>query len=110
MLSVILLVIIAIFFGFFSTQNATPTSLTFGDQVIADVPLYIVLGVTLLVGLLYAWLVSLVTSMQVKKDLRDKDRSLTDVRRENDSLNKRVVDLEMENTRLRALIDKPEKE
>lgn len=102
MFAVILFVIIAIGFGFFSTQNSMPVTVTFGDREISHIPLYIALGVSLLLGLLYSWLVSLVQSLFVSRRLHDKDHALADVRRENDMLSKRMVELEMENTRLQA--------
>jgi hypothetical protein len=51
MFSVILLVVIALVFGVFATQNTIGIPITIGSLVIPDVPLYIVLGVTLLIGL-----------------------------------------------------------
>lgn len=104
MFAVILFVIIAIGFGFFSTQNSMPITLTFGDRVISQVPLYIVLGVTLLIGLLYSWLVNIVNSLFVSRRLQNKDLALNDLRKENEKLSQRLVELEMENTRLQAKI------
>jgi cell shape-determining protein MreC len=106
MFSVILLVIIAIAFGFFSTQNSIPIPVTFGDLVVSDVPLYIVLGVTLLIGLLFSWVISLANSMLFSMNLRKKDHTITDVTKDNEKLNQRLIDLEMENTRLRAELNK----
>jgi len=106
MFGVILFVIIALVFGYFSTQNSIPISLTFGDRIIPDVPLYLILGVTLLIGLLYSWLVSLVNSWFFARSLRGKEHTISNVKKENDTISQRLVELEMENTRLRAELDK----
>ncbi len=102
MFSVILLVIIAIAFGFFSTQNSMSIPITFGSAVIPDVPLYIALGVSLLIGLLYSWIINLVDSLFVNANLRKKDHAIMDTQKTNEQLNERIVQLEMENTRLHA--------
>lgn len=102
MFSVILLVIIALFFGVFATQNTIGIPITLGTVVIPDVPLYIVLAITLLLGLLFSWIVSLVNSLYFSKRLHDKDSTLSSLKKENDVLSKRNTDLEMENTRLLA--------
>jgi len=109
MLSVILLVIIAIAFGFFSTQNAMQVPVTFGDLVIPGVPLYIILGVTLLIGLLFSWIISLANSVLFAINLRSKDHAISDVTKSNDQLQQKLIDLEMENTKLQAQLDSDRK-
>ncbi|MDQ3239756.1 MAG: LapA family protein [bacterium] len=103
MLSVILLVIIALAFGFFATQNPMEIPISFGYYYIPDVPLYVVIGVTLLLGLLFSWIVSLVDSFFFARNLRSKDHTINDAKKSNEVLNKKILELEMENTRLKAL-------
>jgi cell shape-determining protein MreC len=102
MFSVILLVVIALVFGVFATQNTIGIPITIGSLVIPDVPLYIVLGVTLLIGLLFSWLLSLANSLLFSMRLRDKDSAFAEIQKENEALHQKVIDLEIENTRLAA--------
>jgi uncharacterized integral membrane protein len=102
MLSVILLVIIALAFGIFATQNTIGVPITFGSFVIPEVPLYVVLAVTLLIGLLFAWLISLANSLLYSRRLHDKDSAFASLRKENELLKQRNAELEIENTRLSA--------
>ncbi|MDQ3099445.1 MAG: lipopolysaccharide assembly protein LapA domain-containing protein [bacterium] len=106
MFSVILLVIIALAFGVFATQNSINIPVTIAGSVIPDVPLYIVIGLTLLFGLFFAWVLSLVNSVLFSRTLKVKDHAIDDVRKENKELNLKITQLEIENTRLMAEVNK----
>jgi hypothetical protein len=106
MFSVILLVIIALGFGYFATQNSLEIPITFANMVIPHVPLYIVLGVTLLIGLLFSWILSLVNSFLFSMNLRGKEHTIEDIKKTNEELNQRIIQLEIENTKLIAKLDK----
>ena len=106
MFSVILLVIIALGFGYFATQNSMEIPVTFANMVIPDVPLYILVGVTLLIGLLFSWIISLANSIMFARNLRGKDHTIEDVTKANEALSQRITQLEIENTRLQAEADR----
>lgn len=102
MFALILLVILALAFGYFATQNTLNIPITLASYTFSGVPLYIVLGITLLIGLLFSWFVSLLDSFSVAMKLRGKDSTIKDSNKTIQDLTKRVNELEIENAKLKG--------
>lgn len=105
MFTLILLVIIGLSFGYFATMNTMTIPVNIAGVTYNDVPLYIVLGITLLLGLALSWVISMVDSVYTSMAFRGKDRAIRDRERTVDSLSKQVHDLEVENAKLRGRLD-----
>lgn len=106
MFTLILLVIVALGFGYFATQNTLYIPITIANSVIPDVPLYIVLGLTLLLGLSISWIISLLDSFSVAMKLRGKEHTIKDAKHTINDLTKRVNQLEIENAKLKGNVEK----
>lgn len=102
MFNLILLVIFALGFGYFSTQNTLSIPLTFGPYTVNAIPLYIVLGVTILMVLLLAWAINLINSLSVNMTLRNKEREIKAAKATIHDMTKKINDLQIENANLKG--------
>ncbi len=102
MFTLILFVILALIFGYFASQNTQNITITLANYVITSIPLYIVIGVALLIGLSLSWLYSLLDSFSAAMKLRGKDSTIKDSKRTIHDLTKRVNQLEIENAKLKG--------
>jgi len=100
MFSLIIYLILAIVFGYFATQNTEPISLTIASHKIEHIPLYIALGITLLVGLLFSWLNSLFDSFAATMKIRGKEHTIKDDKKIIHELTKKINQLGLENAKL----------
>lgn len=104
MFTVILFVILSIVFGYFATQNTQDISITLAGSEILGLPLYLVIGVTLVLGLSFSWLVSLLDSFSTTLKMRGKESTIKDANKTIQELTKQVNDLEIENANLKGKI------
>lgn len=102
MLSIILFLILALVFGYFATQNTQNISITVANYTLSSIPLYAAVGITLLIGLSFSWLISLVGSFSSAMKLRGKEHKIKDADKTIQDLNKQVKELEIENARLKG--------
>lgn len=103
MFSLILLLIFAIGFGYFATFNVLAVPVIFGPYyTFPSVPLYAVIGASLLVGLILSWFISLVGLLGNSYTLRRKDREINAGKSQVHSMTKQVNDLQIENSNLKG--------
>lgn len=103
MFSLILLIIFAIVFGYFATFNLEMVTIALGPYYTTPpIPIYIVIGLTLLVGLVLAWLISSVAALSNSFTLRSKERELNDKKSTIHTLTKKVNELQIENSNLKG--------
>jgi uncharacterized integral membrane protein len=101
--SLIILLLFAIGFGYFATFNTLTVSITFGTfYEIAGVPLYIVIGASLLTGLLLSWLIMLVGSLSNHFTLRSQARQINTSKATIHAMTKKTNDLQIENANLKG--------
>ena len=100
MFTFILYVILALIFGYFATQNTEPISITLLGSTLSNIPLYAILGVTLVIGLAFSWLISLFDSMGAFMKLRGKESVIKNSKATIDELQKKINRLEIENAKL----------
>ena len=100
MLTIILLVILALVFSYFSAYNSQLTIVTIPGYDSFDVPLYILMGITLVFGLSFFWLISLLNSLSYTMKLRGKDHTIKDAKATINDLTHRINKLEIENAKL----------
>lgn len=100
MFTLILLVILALGFSYFATENPELQTITLAGYTLTPVPIYILIGVTLLLGLSLSWLISLLDSLSVAMKLRGKEHVIKDAKTTIQELTKKVNQLEIENAKL----------
>lgn len=102
MFNLILLVAVALGFGYFSTQNTLTTPLIFGSYTSPEIPVYVIVGITLLIGLLLAWIISVLSSLATAINLRDKEKAIKEHEDTIQTLTKRINELQIENANLKG--------
>ncbi len=110
MFSLIVYLILALVFGYFATQNTGHISLTFASYKVEDIPLYIVLGITLLVGLSFSWLNGLIDLFASNMKIRGKEKTIKDDKKIIHELTKKINQLELENAKLSGELKKESKD
>ena len=100
MFTLILLVILALSFSYFATLNTQLAIITIPGYAQLQIPLYIIIGITLLLGLSFSWLVSLLDSLPVIMKLRGKEHDIKDAKATIHDLTHRINKLEIENAKL----------
>ncbi len=106
MFTLILLVLLGLVFGYFATQNTLHIPITAAGYTIKDVPLYIVLGITLLIGFGISWIINILDSIAAAFKLRGKDSTIKNTKATVSALEKRVNELELENAKLKGQLGK----
>ena len=106
MFTLILFVILSIIFGYFATQNTQNITIRLENYIIPNVPLYIVIGATLLIGFSFSWLISLLDSFSAAMKIRGKENTIKDAHKTMQELTKQVNQLEIENAKLKGMVDK----
>lgn len=102
MFNLILLVIFAIGFGYFATLNTLTVPLTFGFYSFHSLPLYVVIGVSLLAGLVLSWLISLLGSLSNSIAMYGKEKEINTDKATIHAMTKQTNDLQIENAGLKG--------
>lgn len=97
----ILFIIVVLGFGVFATQNTQSITITFANYTISQVPLYIVLGVSLLIGLIVSSIGNLPNVFSAAMRMRGKEHAIKSGKSTINQLEKKIDQLEAENTRLK---------
>jgi putative membrane protein len=98
-----LLLVVSIFVAFFATQNTAPTSITIATYSLKDIPMYLIVLVSLLIGFILSSLINLKKIISSALTISSKDMEIKDADHMISELTKRVHQLELENTRLETL-------
>jgi uncharacterized integral membrane protein len=101
MLALLIAVIFGLGIGYFATENTTPVTIRIADYALEEVPLYLVVVGSLLIGLFIAWILYVARSVSTRWTLYNKDQVVRKTRRNVVDLEQRVRELEVENERLR---------
>ena len=101
MTSLITLVVLGLGFAYFATQNAGFVSITLANNLFT-IPVYTLALGSLLIGLLISGFIHLVSYISSLFDLHNKDVQINQSQKTVDELSKRLKELEIENTKLRA--------
>jgi uncharacterized membrane protein (DUF106 family) len=102
MVALILFILFGLIFGYFATLNTSLVSVHFGSYILQSVPMYVVVLVSLGLGVVFASLFYLVKSFSVGMMLKKKEESVIDAAKEVAELTKKNHQLELENTRLKT--------
>jgi uncharacterized integral membrane protein len=101
MISILLMVVFGIAFGFFATHNTTPVTLQIGELVLTDVPLYLVAGGSLFIGLLVAWIFYFARTVSTSVTIFSKERETIKTKRTVADLEQKIAEIETINARLK---------
>jgi uncharacterized integral membrane protein len=107
MLALLIAVIFGLAVGYFATQNITPVTIRVSEYAIEEVPLYVVIVGSMLVGLLIAWILYLARSLSSTITIYGKDSEVKKARHAAADLEHRVQELEIENARLKTKSSSP---
>lgn len=102
MISLVLIVLFGLVFGYFATQNTQAVTLTFWEYSVPGVPLYWVVIGSLATGLLLTTIVGLITAWSAKHTIHKKEHELKKAEEEKTELTKRVHKLELENVKYKT--------
>lgn len=102
MATLLVTVLMGLIIAFFATQNTGVITLNFLNYTLQDIPIYIVVVGALFVGLFLAWIISLINGIATGFTLWGKESKIKDYKMENAELLKKIHQLELENTRLKA--------
>ncbi len=104
MLVLLVAVIAGIAIAYFGMQNVSPVTIRLNDFVWNDVPVYLVMVGSLLVGLLMAGILYFARSISSTVTLYGKDRAMRKAKHTMAELEQRVHDLEAEKARLNTTL------
>jgi uncharacterized integral membrane protein len=104
MLSVLFAAIFGLAIGYFAIQNATPVTIQMGELIFQEVPLYLVAVGSLILGILIASILYLARTVSANMTIHGRHQPTTD-NKTVVALERRIHDLEIENTRLQASHD-----
>lgn len=102
MFALIVLVVFGIGVAYFATQNTQAVSITLAGYPLSGTPLYLIVLVSLLLGFVVSWIISLVDVISSALKIHGKDSAIKDSNKQISELTKRVHQLELENERLKG--------
>lgn len=107
MFALIVLIAFGIGVAYFATQNTQNVAVTIANYPISNIPLYLIVLGSLLLGFVVSWVISFVDVISSALKIHRKESTIKDANKEISSLNKRIHELELENERLKGKTDRP---
>lgn len=101
MAAIFLSVIFGLGIGYFATQNTAPVAIQMGELILEDVPLYLVVLGSLLLGLFIAWTFYVARTLSTTLAIYGRDSAIKKAKHVVADLEQRVRDLEAANARLK---------
>ena len=101
MLTLVVTAILAGAFALFATQNTAVVNVNFGNYML-QMPLFLVVIVPLILGLIASYFIYVAYSLSLKLTLNEQKDELKKLREENVNLTKDVHKFELENTKLKS--------
>jgi uncharacterized integral membrane protein len=102
MLALVIAVMFGLAIGYFATQNTIPVTIRLAEYALEEIPLYLVVVGSLLVGLFVAWILYIAQALSARLTIYGRDQVVRKTRRTVTDLEQRVHELEVENERLKA--------
>jgi uncharacterized integral membrane protein len=98
--AIFLSVIFGLGIGYFATQNTSPVTIHMGELILENVPLYLVVLGSLLLGLFLAWTFYFARTLSTTLAIYGRDSAIKKAKQVVTDLEQRVRDLEAVNARL----------
>lgn len=86
----------------FATQNTQTVNVNFFQNLYPAVPLYLVVLVTLLTGVVFSWLIHIVDIFYSSWEIRNKVNAIKQEKKKNLDLAKKLHELELENAEIKG--------
>jgi uncharacterized membrane protein YciS (DUF1049 family) len=102
MFALIILFVLGIGIAFFATQNTQTISIILADYHLNGIPLYLIVLVSLLLGVVISWIIGLIGVISSSLKIHGKESTIKDANKQISELTKKVHQLELENERLKA--------
>jgi len=102
MLALVIAVLFGLVISYFATQNTAPVTIRFAEYALQDIPLYLVVVGSLLIGLFIAWILYLAQFLSARWTIHGRDQLVRKTQRDVADLERKVHELEVENERLKA--------
>lgn len=102
MTALVLMVLLGVVFAYFATQNTLGTNLLVGPYNWANVPLYMIVLGSLLLGMVISWFISIISGIGSALSMRRRDSTIKAREKDLESMQSKLHDLELENARLRG--------
>lgn len=100
MITLILMGMVGLMLAGFATQNTNPVTISLGNSLTYEAPLYLLLIGSMLIGISLSWLISITDALTTMFTLRGKDAAIHRSNRAIESLNREIHELKLENARL----------
>ncbi|OGE73969.1 MAG: hypothetical protein A3I07_04090 [Candidatus Doudnabacteria bacterium RIFCSPLOWO2_02_FULL_42_9] len=104
MLNIILILILGLLVTFFAIQNSAIVTIKLGNYSFDQVPQYLVIILSLILGFLISWLLSLVDFISSWFKIFGKDRKINESKIIVTDLKNKIHELEIENVQLKERI------
>lgn len=91
-----------IVFGLFATQNVNPVLINLGTYSLTDIPLYILVLGSMLVGILMSAVISGINSMSAFMSIKGRDNKIKATEHDLEKMTERLHVLEVENAKLKG--------
>lgn len=104
MFTLILFLIVGSFLVYISKFNFTPVTVNLGIYLLKDIPLYYVIAGSLLIGLIFSYLLYVLHVISTSFKLRGKNKEIKKDKGEVLELTKQIHQLELENEKLKNKI------
>lgn len=101
MITLLLLGIIGLGMALFATQNISPATVTLANYTLTGVPVYLVVIISILAGIVMSFVISLVTGLSSTLSLHRKDSLIQNSQATIEKLQKENHQLSLENARLK---------
>jgi uncharacterized integral membrane protein len=98
-------VLFGILSAFFATQNASYVTIALASYTFKNVPLYLVVLISLLLGLLLSSLISVVNALSSSLTIHGKNVKIKETKQTLADVTKHIHQLELENERLKTKYD-----
>lgn len=102
--------ILATLFAFFATQNTSTVTLNFGNYVLPNIPLYFVVLVSFLIGLLLAFTLHIIKDLSASLTISGERGKVKKLKGELTDVTKTAHQLEIENAKLKTQKGVPDDE
>jgi uncharacterized integral membrane protein len=104
-LTLIFAIILGLGFAFFATQNTNGVTITFASIPLSDTPLWVVVIVSLLAGLILASYFNVINLIESAFKIRGKDATIKGSDKKIAALTSEIQNLKVENANLRSKKD-----
>jgi hypothetical protein len=102
MLALALFIFFGLLFGYFATLNTSQVTIHLGSFIINEIPLYILVLVSVGIGIVFATIFYMIKSIASYVNVNKKNGELEKSKKEITDLTKTIHKLELENTRLKT--------